>query len=248
MNANTTDKKQIQLTLTPDDLNNPLGNAAEICKFVNAQHIGLTEDKTAILLFLPALTYRVTNNDKYSELNKQRIENGEFVELSTEIQLSINLPGDPHGNAGKIAGMVGAKIYGLSADNESITLINPTLDYRVSNNKTYATLNQRTIHNGEFVDLWTGENDQPQEAQSVSIQEVFNIQPYILAVKYEVLTHNHQTCCVITLKPETEVEKENPVAIQCNGDNKDHAYQLASKLVEAYIMKKPKAQSTDWRI
>ncbi len=82
----------------------------------------------------------------------------EHVKEGNKIQLSLNWPGKPEGNAKEVADFIGAKTYGLGGDLNFIHVMDPVLSYRVTDLETYAsTLHGNIIQDGQWVELWKEE-------------------------------------------------------------------------------------------
>lgn len=84
----------------------------------------------------------------------------EHIKEGNKIQLSLNHPGKPEGNAAEVAAFVGAKSFGLDGDLNYMHIYEPTQLYRVTNLETYAsTLHKNIIQDGQWVELWKEETE-----------------------------------------------------------------------------------------
>lgn len=84
-----------------------------------------------------------------------------------KIQLSLNHPGNPQGNAAEVAALVGAKTF--SVDLTFITVFDPVLSYRVTDLETYASMcTDNIVKDGQWVELW---KEQPAEELEQRIQD-----------------------------------------------------------------------------
>jgi len=88
----------------------------------------------------------------------------EHIKEGNKIQLHLNWPGKPEGNAAEVAAFVGAKSFGLNNDN-SITLFYPVLCYRVTDLETFASMNEQFVKDGQWVELWKEETAEQLEQE-----------------------------------------------------------------------------------
>lgn len=92
----------------------------------------------------------------------------EHVKEGNKIQLSLNWPGKPEGNAKEVADFIGAKTYGLDGDLNFIRVMEPALSYRVTNLETYAsTPHENIVKDGEWVELWKEQSEDEQLEQVI---------------------------------------------------------------------------------
>lgn len=93
----------------------------------------------------------------------------EVVKKLNAIQLSLNHPGNPQGNAAEVAAWVGAKAFGVDGDLTFITIFDPVLSYRVTDLETYASMcTDNIVKDGQWVELW---KDQDAEQLEQRIQD-----------------------------------------------------------------------------
>ena len=96
----------------------------------------------------------------------------EHIKEGNKIQLSLNHPGKPEGNAAEVAAFVGAKSFGLDGDLNYMHIYEPTQLYRVTNLETYAsTLHKNIIQDGQWVELWKEQTAEELE-QRIQEQEI----------------------------------------------------------------------------
>ena len=89
----------------------------------------------------------------------------EHIKEGNKIQLQLNWPGKPEGNAAEVAAFVGAKSFGLDGDN-SITLFDPVLCYRVTDLETYASMcKDNIVKDGQWVELWKEETETDEQLE-----------------------------------------------------------------------------------
>lgn len=96
----------------------------------------------------------------------------EHVKEGNKIQLSLNWPGKPEGNAKEVADFIGAKSFGIDGDLNFIHVMDPVLSYRVTNLETYAsTIHKNIIQDGQWVELWKEQTAEELE-QRIQDQEI----------------------------------------------------------------------------
>lgn len=90
----------------------------------------------------------------------------EHIKEGNKIQLHLNWPGKPEGNAAEVAAFVGAKSFGLDGDLNYMYIYEPTQPYRVTNLETYATtLHENIIQDGQWVELWKEETETDEQME-----------------------------------------------------------------------------------
>ena len=96
----------------------------------------------------------------------------EHIKEGNKIQLHLNWPGKPEGNAAEVAAFVGAKSFGLDGDLNLMHIYEPTQPYRVTNLETYAsTIHKNIIQDGQWVELWKEQTAEELE-QRIQDQEI----------------------------------------------------------------------------
>lgn len=96
----------------------------------------------------------------------------EHIKEGNKIQLSLNWPGKPEGNAKEVADFIGAKSFGIDGDLNFIHVMDPVLSYRVTNLETYAsTRHGNIIQDGQWVELWKEQTAEELE-QRIQDQEI----------------------------------------------------------------------------
>lgn len=96
----------------------------------------------------------------------------EVVKKLNAIQLSLNHPGNPQGNAAEVAALVGAKAFGVDGDLTFITIFDPVLSYRVTDLETYSSMcTENIVKDGQWVELWK-EQDAEQLEQRIQDQDI----------------------------------------------------------------------------
>ena len=101
----------------------------------------------------------------------------EHVKEGNKIQLSMNWPGKPEGNAAEVAAFVGAKSFGLDGDLNLMHIYEPTQPYRVTNLETYAsTLHENIIQDGQWVELWKEETETAEQLEQERIDKGLGVE------------------------------------------------------------------------
>lgn len=101
----------------------------------------------------------------------------EHVKEGNKIQLSLNWPGKPEGNAKEVADFIGAKSFGLDGDLNYMYIYEPTQPYRVTNLKTYAsTLHKNIIQDGQWVELWKEETETAEQLEQERLDKGLGVE------------------------------------------------------------------------
>lgn len=101
----------------------------------------------------------------------------EHVKEGNKIQLSLNWPGKPEGNAKEVADFIGAKSFGLDGDLNFMHVMDPVLSYRVTNLETYAsTLHKNIIQDGQWVELWKEETETDEQLEQERLDKGLGVE------------------------------------------------------------------------
>lgn len=101
----------------------------------------------------------------------------EHVKEGNKIQLSLNWPGKPEGNAKEVADFIGAKTYGLDGDLNFIHVMDPVLSYRVTDLETYAsTSHDNIVKDGQWVELWKEETETAEQLEQERIDKGLGVE------------------------------------------------------------------------
>ena len=101
----------------------------------------------------------------------------EHVKEGNKIQLSLNWPGKPEGNAKEVADFIGAKSFGIDGDLNFIHVMDPVLSYRVTNLETYAsTRHENIIQDGQWVELWKEETETDEQLEQERLDKGLGVE------------------------------------------------------------------------